>query len=202
MSDKNTDLLHGLLTDLYIGGKAVPAADGRRFEVVDPATGQTPTTDASVQDAIAAIDSADDAAPAWAATPPRQRAEILRRAFELMMGGAEDLARLISLENGKALPDARAEVAYAAEFFGWYFEEAVRGSGSVMTAPSGGQQDPPSATAGRDLCPGHAVELPGGDGDTQDPASTYSRMHRCSQAGHRHRPDCVGDGVDPDGGRV
>jgi succinate-semialdehyde dehydrogenase / glutarate-semialdehyde dehydrogenase len=139
MSDKNTDLLHGLLTDLYIGGKAVPAADGRRFEVVDPATGQMITTvaDASVQDAIAAVDSADDAAPAWAATPPRQRAEILRRAFELMMGGAEDLARLISMENGKALRDARGEVAYAAEFFRWYSEEAVRGSGSVMTAPSG-----------------------------------------------------------------
>jgi len=138
-NDENADLLQGLLTDLYIGGKAVHAADGRRFDVVDPATGQTLATvaDASVEDAIAAVDAAEDAAPAWAATPPRHRAEILHRAFELMMGGAEDLARLISLENGKALRDARREVAYAAEFFRWYSEEAVRGSGSVMTAPSG-----------------------------------------------------------------
>ena len=139
MSDKTTDPLGDLATDLYIGGKAVQAAGDRRFDVVDPATGRTIATvaDASVSDAIAAIDAADEAAPAWAATPPRQRAEILRRAFDLMMRGAEDLARLISLENGKALRDARGEVAYAAEFFRWYSEEAVRGAGSVMTAPSG-----------------------------------------------------------------
>ena len=139
MSDNTAELVSNLLTDLYVGGKAVPAADGRRFDVVDPATGQTITTvaDASVNDAIAAIDAADEAAPAWAATAPRQRAEILRRAFDLMMAGAEDLARLISLENGKAITDARGEVAYAAEFFRWYSEEAVRAAGSVMTAPSG-----------------------------------------------------------------
>jgi succinate-semialdehyde dehydrogenase/glutarate-semialdehyde dehydrogenase len=139
MSDTTAVPLGDLATDLYIGGKSVQAAGDRRFDVVDPATGRTIATvaDASVSDAIAAIDAADEAAPAWAATPPRQRAEILRRAFDLMMGGAEDLARLISLENGKALRDARGEVAYAAEFFRWYSEEAVRGAGSVMTAPSG-----------------------------------------------------------------
>ena len=139
MTDKNAELLNGLVTDLYIGGKAVPAAGGRRFDVMDPATGLRITTvaDASVKDAIAAIDAAHEAAPAWAATAPRHRAEILRRAFDLMTAGAENLARLISLENGKALRDARGEVVYAAEFFRWYSEEAVRGSGSVMTAPSG-----------------------------------------------------------------
>jgi len=139
MSDTTADLVRDLATDLYIGGKAVQAKGNRRFDVVDPATGQTITTvaDAKVEDAIAAIDAADEAASAWATTPPRQRAEILRRAFELMMRDAEGLARLISLENGKALRDARGEVAYAAEFFRWYSEEAVRGAGSVMTAPSG-----------------------------------------------------------------
>jgi succinate-semialdehyde dehydrogenase / glutarate-semialdehyde dehydrogenase len=139
MSDTNAEPLNGLVTDLYVGGKAVPAADGRRFDVVDPATGQAITTvaDASVSDAIAAIDAADESAPAWAATAPRRRAEILRRAFDLMTAGAEDLARLISLENGKAITDARGEVTYAAEFFRWYSEEAVRAAGSVMTAPSG-----------------------------------------------------------------
>lgn len=128
-----------LLTDLYVGGKAVPAADGGRFDVVDPATGSVITTvaDGTVQDAIAAVDAAEKAAAEWAATAPRQRAEILRRAFELMTAQADDLARLITLENGKALADARGEVAYAAEFFRWYSEEAVRATGEVVTAPSG-----------------------------------------------------------------
>ena len=139
MSAHTPELLKTLVTDLYIGGKPVLAAGDRRFDVVNPATGATITTvaDASVQDAIAAIDAAHEASRAWAATAPRQRAEILRRAFDLMTSGAEDLARLISLENGKALRDARGEVTYAAEFFRWYSEEAVRGAGSVMTAPSG-----------------------------------------------------------------
>ena len=77
------------------------------------------------------------AAATWAATSPRERSEVLRRAFDLMNRRSEDLAHLISLENGKALADARGEVAYAAEFFRWYAEEAVRASGSLMTAPSG-----------------------------------------------------------------
>ena len=139
MNAQSTELLRTLVTDLYIGGKTVAAAGGSRFDVVDPATGATITTvaDASVEDAITAIDAAELAGQAWATTAPRHRAEILRRAFDLMLGRGEDLARLICLENGKALQDARAEVAYAAEFFRWYSEEAVRGAGSVMTAPSG-----------------------------------------------------------------
>ena len=139
MSERIADLRKALVSDLYIGGTAVPAASGRRFEVLDPATGATIATvaDASAQDGIAAIDAAEKAAPGWAATAPRQRAEILRRAFDLMISSAEDLAALITLENGKALRDARGEVTYAAEFLRWYSEEAVRGAGSVMTAPSG-----------------------------------------------------------------
>ena len=139
MGEMTPDLLSDLLTDLYIGGRAVPASDGGRFDVLDPATGKTiaSVADGTVGDAIAAVDAAEAAAERWAATAPRERAETLRRAFELMTEQAEDLARLITLENGKALADARGEVAYAAEFFRWYSEEAVRGSGSVMTAPSG-----------------------------------------------------------------
>jgi len=126
-------------TDLFLGGKWLPASSGGRFDVVDPATGETiaSVADGSVEDAIAAVDAAEAAAAGWAATAPRARAEILRRAFELMTDQGEELARLISLENGKALVDARGEVAYAAEFFRWYSEEAVRASGQVMTAPSG-----------------------------------------------------------------
>ena len=126
-------------TDLFVGGKWVPAAAGDRFDVYDPATGSVlaSVADGRVEDAMAAVDAAAAAAAAWAATAPRVRAEVLRRAFELMTARADELARLISLENGKALKDARGEVAYAAEFFRWYAEEAVRASGLVMTAPSG-----------------------------------------------------------------
>ena len=139
MLTENSGLPSDLLTDLYIGGKAVPASDGGRFDVLDPSTGERITTvaDGTVEDAIAAVDAAADAASGWAATAPRARSEILRRAFELMTAQSESLARLVTLENGKALADARGEVAYAAEFFRWYAEEAVRGGGSVMTAPSG-----------------------------------------------------------------
>jgi succinate-semialdehyde dehydrogenase/glutarate-semialdehyde dehydrogenase len=126
-------------TDLFLGGKWVPASSGGRFDVYDPSTGDViaSVADGTVEDAIAAVDAADAAAADWAATAPRQRAEILRRAFELMTARKGELARLISLENGKALTDAAGEVAYAAEFFRWYSEEAVRAEGTVMTAPSG-----------------------------------------------------------------
>jgi succinate-semialdehyde dehydrogenase / glutarate-semialdehyde dehydrogenase len=129
-------------TDLRIGGKDVPATDGRRFDVLDPATSEViaAVPDADVADALAAIDAAEQAAAGWAATAPRDRAEVLRRAFELMTDRAEEFAELISRENGKALPDARGEVAYAAEFFRWYGEEAVRIAGSVTPAPSGANQ--------------------------------------------------------------
>jgi succinate-semialdehyde dehydrogenase / glutarate-semialdehyde dehydrogenase len=126
-------------TELFIGGKWVPAADGGCFDVVDPATGEAivSVSDGTVSDALDAVAAASEAGAEWAATPPRRRAEVLRRAFELMTERAEQLALLITTENGKALTDARGEVAYAAEFFRWYAEEAVRASGAVMTAPSG-----------------------------------------------------------------
>ena len=127
------------MRDLFIGGRFVPASDGGRFDVIDPATGDVLQTVANgtVEDAIAAVDAAAEAAPAWAATAPRQRGEILRRAYQLMTERADELARLISQENGKALPDALGEVLYAAEFFRWYSEEAVRIPGTLATAPSG-----------------------------------------------------------------
>jgi succinate-semialdehyde dehydrogenase/glutarate-semialdehyde dehydrogenase len=129
-------------TDLRIGGKDVPAADERRFDVLDPASGAViaAVPDADVADAIAAVDAAEQAAGAWAASAPRERGEILRRAFELMTESAGELAALVSRENGKALPDARGEIAYAAEFFRWYSEEAVRIGGTLATAPSGANQ--------------------------------------------------------------
>src|SRR5690554_573502 len=121
---------------LFIGGEWVP---GSGISVADPATAEVlaEVPDASVEDAMRAVDAAEAAAASWRATPARQRAEILRRWFQLMTEHAEELAQLISLENGKALTDARGEVAYAAEFFRWYAEEAVRIPGEFRHAPSG-----------------------------------------------------------------
>ncbi|MEV6867816.1 NAD-dependent succinate-semialdehyde dehydrogenase [Streptosporangium subroseum] len=126
-------------TDLLVGGEWRPANTGSTMDVHDPSTTEVlaRVADGTVEDAMAAVDAAAAAGPAWAATPPRLRAEVLRRAFTLMTERAELLAALIVLENGKALPDARGEVAYAAEFFRWYAEEAVRAAGSLATAPAG-----------------------------------------------------------------
>src|SRR5690242_11478659 len=124
---------------LYIDGARRAATGGAIIPVLDPSTESTlaHVPDADPGDAAAAVDAAARAAPDWAATPPRKRSEILRRCFELMTARSEELAHLISLENGKALRDARGEVAYAAEFFRWNAEEAVRIRGDLMTAPSG-----------------------------------------------------------------
>jgi len=124
---------------LYIDGEWRPSRSGKTIDVVDPSTGAVLATvpDATIEDARASIDAAAAAAPAWRASPPRKRSEILRRCFELMIERSEMLATLISLENGKALRDARGEVAYAAEFFRWNAEEAVRITGEFGIAPSG-----------------------------------------------------------------
>jgi succinate-semialdehyde dehydrogenase/glutarate-semialdehyde dehydrogenase len=127
-------------TDLWIGGKWKKASDGGRFDVIDPATEKTiaSVASATVEDAKAALDAADAAFEGWAKKKPRERAEILRKAYELIMRDAERLAKLITIENGKALSDSRGEVAYAAEFFRWYAEEAVRNLGTISTAPASG----------------------------------------------------------------
>ena len=124
-------------TGLLIGGEW--AKGNATFPVLDPATEEplAEVADGTVNDALDAVGAAHAALPGWAATPPRQRAEILRKAFELMTERAEQFARLMSAENGKSLRDARGEAAYAAEFFRWYAEEAVRIEGTVMRAPSG-----------------------------------------------------------------
>ncbi len=127
-------------TDLWIGGKWRQASDQGRFDVIDPATERkiASVASATVVDAQAAVDAAGAAFDGWAARKPRERAEILRKSYELIMRDAERLAKLITLENGKALSDSRGEVAYAAEFFRWYAEEAVRNIGEVSRAPSSG----------------------------------------------------------------
>ncbi len=131
-----------LPADLFIGGAWGASSTGRRIDVLDPSTGRSITSvaDASVEDGLRAVAAAHAAFPAWAATPPRARGEVLRRAFELMTARVEWFALLIARENGKALPDARGEVRYAAEFFRWFAEEAVRIDGNLAVAPGGGNR--------------------------------------------------------------
>jgi len=140
MSTSYDNLLAGVSTDLWIDGAWRAASDGARFDVEDPATQKTITTVASatVDDCIAAVDAADTAFPLWAARKPRERAEILRKCYEIMMRESERLARIMTLENGKSLADSRAEIAYAAEFFRWNAEEAVRVIGQMSMAPATG----------------------------------------------------------------
>jgi len=126
-------------TDLFIGGAWRPAASGQRFDVTNPSTGETITSvaDAGVEDAIAAVDAAAAAASDWSRTSPRERAELLRTVFTMMTDRIDFFAELMSSENGKSLADARGEATYAAEFFRWYGEEAVRARGEILQAPSG-----------------------------------------------------------------
>jgi succinate-semialdehyde dehydrogenase/glutarate-semialdehyde dehydrogenase len=127
-------------TDLYINGTFVPSESGERFDVLNPATEEViaSVASASEADAMKALDASQAAFAEWAARKPRERGEILRKAFELMMAEQKELAKLITLENGKALSDSMGEVAYAAEFFRWYAEEGVRNIGEISVGPSTG----------------------------------------------------------------
>lgn len=127
-------------TNLYIDGAWRDGAAGERFDVIDPATEEVLASVASAEiaDADAALDAADAAFADWAGRKPRERSEVLRKAFELMTARLGEFARLITLENGKARADAMGEAAYAAEFFRWFAEEAVRADGLVANAPSSG----------------------------------------------------------------
>jgi succinate-semialdehyde dehydrogenase / glutarate-semialdehyde dehydrogenase len=140
MSAMYDNLLANVPTDLWIGGKWRKSSDNARFDVIDPATENkvASVASASIDDAKAAVDAASDAFEGWAAKKPRERGEVLRKAYELIMRDAERLAKLITIENGKALSDSRGEVAYAAEFFRWFAEEGVRNLGDVGRAPSSG----------------------------------------------------------------
>jgi succinate-semialdehyde dehydrogenase/glutarate-semialdehyde dehydrogenase len=126
-------------TELLIGAGWTPAAGGETLPVEDPATGEVfaEVADATPDDGLAALDAACAAAEAWASTPARERAEVLRRAFELVIERDEDLAALITLEMGKPPAEARSELAYGAEFLRWYGEEAVRIDGRYAPSPAG-----------------------------------------------------------------
>ncbi len=138
-STRESELLATIPTGLLINGQWRDASDGGTFDVLDPATGEKLATLASAtsEDAMAALDAADAVQASWARTAPRTRAEILRRAFDLVTARAEDFALLMSLEMGKPVPEARGEVTYGAEFLRWFSEETVRDYGRYLTTPEG-----------------------------------------------------------------
>jgi succinate-semialdehyde dehydrogenase/glutarate-semialdehyde dehydrogenase len=124
---------------LFIGGKWVDAAGGGTLPVEDPATRETiaAVADATPDDALTALSAAHEQQAAWRDHPPRERGEILRRAYESMIDRADDLALLMTLEMGKSVAESKAEVTYAAEFFRWFAEQAVRIDGRFQVAPNG-----------------------------------------------------------------
>jgi succinate-semialdehyde dehydrogenase/glutarate-semialdehyde dehydrogenase len=139
LAGQEQSVLATVATELFIGGQWRPAASGATFAVEDPAT-QRPlveVADATPDDALAALAAAAQAQEQWAATAPRERGEVLRRAYEAIVARSDELALLMTLEMGKALAESRAEITYAAEFFRWFAEEAVRIHGRYMVNTTG-----------------------------------------------------------------
>jgi succinate-semialdehyde dehydrogenase/glutarate-semialdehyde dehydrogenase len=137
--DSERAVLERVPTQLFIGGQWRGAEGGGTLAVEDPSTGESlvDVADGQVQDAMAALAAAADAQGEWAVHPPRERGEILRRAYEAIVAQTDDLALLMTLEMGKALAESRAEIGYAAEFFRWFSEEAVRIHGRYMVNTTG-----------------------------------------------------------------
>jgi succinate-semialdehyde dehydrogenase/glutarate-semialdehyde dehydrogenase len=139
LQGREASVVEAVEKGLFIAGDWRAADGGRTFPVEDPSTGEViaSVADASPTDGNAALESAVDSQAGWAATPPRDRGEILRGAFELITERAAELALLMTLEMGKPLSESRAEIAYAAEFFRWFSEESVRIAGRYSVAPNG-----------------------------------------------------------------
>ncbi|MBA3370656.1 MAG: aldehyde dehydrogenase family protein, partial [Thermoleophilaceae bacterium] len=137
--NRESAALESAPTQLFIGGEWRDASGGGTLDVEDPSTGATlvAVADATPDDAKAALDAACDVQAEWAAHPPRERGEILRRAFERITERADELALLMTLEMGKPLAESKAEITYASEFFRWFAEEAVRIEGRFAKAPNG-----------------------------------------------------------------
>ena len=145
MSTQTTEeqtVIDNVNKQLFIGGEWRDATEGGTLAVEDPSTGESlcEVADAQPDDALAALEAASEAQADWAKYPPRQRGEILRSAFEMIMDRMDDLALLMTLEMGKPVADSQAEITYASEFFRWYSEQAVRINGSYSVSPDGNQR--------------------------------------------------------------
>ena len=138
-SEREQKVVEGVHKQLYVGGKWRDGSEGAALEIEDPATGEVfaEVADGTPDDATAALAAASDAQADWQHTPPRERGEILRRAWELIEERKSDLALLMTLEMGKSLKESEAEITYAGEFFRWFAEEAVRIEGRYAVAPNG-----------------------------------------------------------------
>jgi succinate-semialdehyde dehydrogenase/glutarate-semialdehyde dehydrogenase len=138
-ADQEKRVLTNVNTQLFIGGEWREATGGATLDVEDPSTGEAiaSVADATPEDASAALDAACAAQAEWAAHPPRERGEILRRSYEALTAKADELALVMTLEMGKPLAESKAEITYASEFFRWFAEEAVRIEGRYATAPNG-----------------------------------------------------------------
>ena len=132
-------ILDRVPTQLYIGGEWRDATGGGTLPVEDPATGEmiAEVPDATIEDAVSALDAAVAAQAEFAATPPRERSEILRRAYEALVAQADDLALLMTMEMGKSVAESKAEILYAADFFNWFAGEALRIDGSFKVNDKG-----------------------------------------------------------------
>ncbi|MBB6174560.1 succinate-semialdehyde dehydrogenase/glutarate-semialdehyde dehydrogenase [Nocardiopsis mwathae] len=139
VADAETRVVEQVSKRLLIGGRWQDAKNGATFKVEDPSTGSVlcEVADAAPEDAMLALDAAAEAQPSWARHAPRDRGEILRRGYELLMERQDDLALLMTLEMGKPVAEAKGEIAYAAEFFRWFSEEAVRIEGGYSLSPNG-----------------------------------------------------------------
>ena len=166
---------------LYIGGEWRDGAKGT-LAVEDPSTGESlcEVADASTDDAKAALGAAVDAGPEWIKCPPRERGEILRRAFEALIERQDELATLMTLEMGKPVTESKAEIVYAAEFLRWYSEQAVRIDGRYAVAPNG---------QGRLLT-------------MKQPVGACRGLHDCRQAGQANAAVDADARQDPRGGRI
>ena len=136
---REAKVLADVPNQLLIGGRWRASSNEATLPVEDPATGKTlvNVSDATPEDGEAALSAAVAAQASWAATAPRERGEVLRRAYEAIVAQVDELALLMTLEMGKSVAESRGEVLYAAEFFRWYGEEAVRIGGRFSTAPDG-----------------------------------------------------------------
>src|ERR687885_110590 len=139
MQTSEQTVIDSVKKQLFIGGEWRDASEGGTLAVEDPSTGEIlcEVADAQPEDATAALDAAAEAQQDWAKYPPRERGEILRRAFETITERIDELALLMTLEMGKPIADSKAEISYAAEFFRWYSEQAVRIDGRYAIAPDG-----------------------------------------------------------------
>ena len=169
---------------LFIGGKWRDSSSGKTLAIEDPSTEQSlcAIADGPLRTRRRARCRMRRSG-SWAATPPRDRGEILRRTFELMNERVDDLALLMTLEMGKPLAESQSEIAYASEFIRWYSEQAVRIDGRYCDEPERRGPTAHDEAADRALPADHAVELPDRDGHSQDRSGGRGRLHDGRQAG-------------------